>query len=154
RAAAAARVGEQPVVQLVRRGDAQALELARKPLAAGDARGEMCPLAVHGDHLRPSVAQRYRLRLPAGAPSTCTTGSLARVCALQLAFVHYPGRLARLESARSGAGPTEFLFGAVELERAGHAVDHYEVDPRAVSGRIGSRVIDRLTGRGHLPPHV
>jgi glycosyltransferase involved in cell wall biosynthesis len=73
---------------------------------------------------------------------------------LRIAFVHYPGRLSRLVAGRAGSGPTEFLFGAVELERAGHAVDHYEVDPRAAVGPFGSRVIDRLTGAGHLPPHL
>ena len=73
---------------------------------------------------------------------------------MRIAFVHYPGRLARLESARAGEAPTEFLFGAVELERQGHDVVHYEVDPDARVGRLAHRLIDRQAGVGRLPPHV
>ena len=80
--------------------------------------------------------------------------SLVDVPPLTIAFVHFPGRLARLDAARSSRAPTEFLFGAVELERAGHAVLHLEVDPRAPGGLLGTRVVNRLAGAGHLPPHV
>ena len=73
---------------------------------------------------------------------------------VRLAFVHYPGRIARLEDARDGRAPTEFLFGAVELERAGHQVSHYEVDPRAPAGRVARRLIDLQAGKGRLPPHA
>jgi glycosyltransferase involved in cell wall biosynthesis len=73
---------------------------------------------------------------------------------VRIAFVHYPGRLARLEAARSGEGPTEFLFGAVELERQGHAVSHHEVDPAAPAGRLARRLIDRQAGLRRLPPHT
>jgi glycosyltransferase involved in cell wall biosynthesis len=62
--------------------------------------------------------------------------------------------LARLDAARTGEGPTEFLFGAVELERAGHAVHHYEVDPHAPSGRVARRAVDRQAGLERLPPHL
>ena len=73
---------------------------------------------------------------------------------MRIAFVHFPGRLARLEAARSGAGPTEFLFGAVELERQGHEVTHHEVDPDAPAGRVARRLIDHQAGRRRLPPHA
>jgi glycosyltransferase involved in cell wall biosynthesis len=73
---------------------------------------------------------------------------------VRIAFVHYPGRLARLDAARAGEGPTEFLFGGVELERAGHDVRHYEVDPDAPAGRVAQRLIDRQAGLGRLPPHA
>ena len=73
---------------------------------------------------------------------------------MKIAFVHFPGRLSRLEPARSGAGPTEFLFGAVELERAGHEIEHYEVDPDAPVSRLSRRLVDGNAGRGHLPPHL
>ena len=53
---------------------------------------------------------------------------------VRIAFVHFPGRLARLEAARSGEGPTEFLFGAVELERAGHEVTPPRGRPRCAGG--------------------
>jgi hypothetical protein len=73
---------------------------------------------------------------------------------VRIAFVHFPGRLARLEAARAGEGPTEFLFGAVELERAGHDVAHHEVDPTAPTGGVRRRLIDGQAGRRRLPPHA
>lgn len=73
---------------------------------------------------------------------------------LKIAFVHFPGRIARLQDARAGLAPTEFLFGAVELERMGHEVEHYEVDPGIAGTRLGQLAIDRLAGLGHLPPHL
>ncbi len=73
---------------------------------------------------------------------------------MRIAFVHFPGRLARLDAARSGEGPTEFLFGAVELERQGHEVTHHEVDPAAPAGPIARRLIDEQAGRRRLPPHA
>jgi glycosyltransferase involved in cell wall biosynthesis len=73
---------------------------------------------------------------------------------VKIAFVHYPGRLARVEAARMGEAPTEFLFGAIELEREGHEVSHYEVDPGARVGPVAVRLIDGMAGRGLLPPHL
>jgi glycosyltransferase involved in cell wall biosynthesis len=73
---------------------------------------------------------------------------------VKIAFVHYPGRLARLEDARAGTGPTEFLFGAVELERQGHEVSHHEVDPDAPARRVARRLVDRQAGLERLPPHL
>lgn len=73
---------------------------------------------------------------------------------MRIAFVHFPGRLARLAAARAGEGPTEFLFGGVELEQAGHDVRHYEVDPAAPAGRLARRLVDRQAGLERLPPHA
>jgi glycosyltransferase involved in cell wall biosynthesis len=73
---------------------------------------------------------------------------------VRIAFVHFPGRLARLDAARAGDGPTEFLFGAVELERAGHDVRHYEIDPDAPAGGLEQRFVDRQAGLERLPPHL
>lgn len=73
---------------------------------------------------------------------------------MKIAFVHFPGRLSRLEPARAGTGPTEFLFGGVELERAGHEVRHYEVDPAAPVSGVARRLVDGNAGRGRLPPHL
>ena len=41
---------------------------------------------------------------------------------MKIALVHYPGRLARISAARAGTAPTEFLFGAIELENSGHEI--------------------------------
>jgi len=73
---------------------------------------------------------------------------------MKIAFVHFPGRLSRLEAARAGTAPTEFLFGAVELERAGHEIRHYEVDPHGQASRLGRRLVDANAGRGLLAPHL
>jgi glycosyltransferase involved in cell wall biosynthesis len=73
---------------------------------------------------------------------------------VRIAFVHFPGRLSRLDAARAGDGPTEFLFGSVELERAGHEVRHYEIDPDAPAGRFERRLVDRQAGLERLPPHL
>jgi glycosyltransferase involved in cell wall biosynthesis len=73
---------------------------------------------------------------------------------MRIAFVHFPGRLARLDEARAGVAPTEFLFGAVELERAGHEVSHHEVDPAAPVSGLARHAVDANAGRGLLPPHL
>ena len=73
---------------------------------------------------------------------------------MKIAFVHYPGRLSRLDAARAGTAPTEFLFGAIELERSGHEIEQYEVDPAAPASRVTRRLIDGNASRGHLAPHL
>jgi glycosyltransferase involved in cell wall biosynthesis len=73
---------------------------------------------------------------------------------MKIAYVHFPGRLSRLDAARAGTAPTEFLFGGVELERAGHDVRHYEVEPGAPVSRLARRLVDANAGRGRLPPHL
>jgi len=47
----------------------------------------------------------------------------------RVAFVYIKGRLARLPEVRSGAAPTEFFYGGIELERKGWQIEHYEIDP-------------------------
>jgi glycosyltransferase involved in cell wall biosynthesis len=71
---------------------------------------------------------------------------------VRLAFVHYPGRLSRLPAAHAGEAPTEFLFGAIELERRGHVIEHFQVDPSEPAGI--ATLIDRGSRRGLMPPHL
>jgi glycosyltransferase involved in cell wall biosynthesis len=73
---------------------------------------------------------------------------------MKIAFVHFPGRLARVGAARSGAAPTEFLFGAIELEDSGHDVRQYEVDPAGRASAVARRLVDRNAGRRRLAPHL
>ncbi|MCE9611245.1 MAG: glycosyltransferase family 4 protein [Chthoniobacter sp.] len=49
----------------------------------------------------------------------------------RIAFVYIKGRLARLPEVRCGTAPTEFFYGAIELERQGWKIEHYEIDPDA-----------------------
>jgi glycosyltransferase involved in cell wall biosynthesis len=73
---------------------------------------------------------------------------------MKIAFVHFPGRLSRVPGARAGTAPTEFLFGAIELENLGHEIEQYEVDPAAPASRVARRLVDGNAGRGHLAPHL
>ncbi len=62
---------------------------------------------------------------------------------LRLAFLYMKGRAARLPDAESGAAPTEFFYGAIELARQGHEVAHYELDPAPPTG-LAERILGRL----------
>jgi len=65
---------------------------------------------------------------------------------VNLVFLFNEGRLRRLERARAGEAGSEFFYGAIELERAGHAVRMLEVGAPAGSAlgrRLGS-ILDRL----------
>src|ERR1700704_3378469 len=73
---------------------------------------------------------------------------------MKIAFVHFPGRLARASAARAGTAPTEFLFGAIELENSSHGIEQYEVDPAAPVSQVARRLLDGNAGRGHLAPHL
>jgi glycosyltransferase involved in cell wall biosynthesis len=46
---------------------------------------------------------------------------------MRIAFVYLPGRLARLEGARTGKVPTDFFYGAIELEKRGHEIGYFEL---------------------------
>ena len=46
-----------------------------------------------------------------------------------LSFVYQPGRMNRLEAARRGESPSEFFYGALELEKQGLDVRVIEADP-------------------------
>jgi len=62
---------------------------------------------------------------------------------LRVAFLYMKGRAARLAEVERGAAPTEFFYGAIEMARAGHVVEHFEIDP-AASGGFAERLIGRL----------
>ena len=47
---------------------------------------------------------------------------------MRIAFVHHKGRLARLPSVERGECPTEFFYGAVELERQMRSISQFEID--------------------------
>lgn len=69
---------------------------------------------------------------------------------MRIGFVYQRGRLARRARVRRGEVPTEFFYGGVELDRAGHAVDLHELGGRA--GRaLWQRAADRLLRWRLLP---
>jgi len=59
---------------------------------------------------------------------------------MKVAFVYAGGREGRWEEARLGKVPADFFYGAVELERAGHAVTVCDLNPRS------SKAADFLNG--------
>lgn len=62
---------------------------------------------------------------------------------MRVAFLYMKGRLARLAEVEQGTAPTEFFYGAIEMQRAGHEVAHFEIDPQAPAG-LGERLIGRV----------
>jgi len=67
---------------------------------------------------------------------------------MKIAFVYAGGREVRLEGARSGKVPTDFFYGALELERLGHTISVHDLNPRP------SLFTDLLQSglNGRLPP--
>ena len=49
---------------------------------------------------------------------------------MKYAFVYAGGREVRLDGARSGKVPTDFFYGALELERLGHKVSVFDLNPK------------------------
>jgi glycosyltransferase involved in cell wall biosynthesis len=70
-----------------------------------------------------------------------------------VAFLYMKGRLARLAEVESGAAPTEFFYGAIEMSRSGFKVQHYEIDPGRPA-TLGDRILGRLWPRGTRPVKV
>lgn len=50
---------------------------------------------------------------------------------MKLAFVYVRGRMERLAAVKAGLAPSEFFYGALELEERGHEVTFLEVGERA-----------------------
>lgn len=69
---------------------------------------------------------------------------------MRVAFVYAPGRLDRLAGARAGIVPTEFFFGALELERRGHEVGYFEAADAPAPDAV-HRVLSWLYRRELLP---
>jgi glycosyltransferase involved in cell wall biosynthesis len=61
----------------------------------------------------------------------------------KVAFLYLKGRVARLADVESGVAPTEFFYGAVEMQKRGYDVALHEVDWIA-TGNFAERVIGRL----------
>lgn len=68
----------------------------------------------------------------------------------KIAFLYMKGRLARLADVESGAAPTEFFYGAIELVRRGFAVQHIEIDGSRPA-TLAERVLGRLWLRSARP---
>lgn len=62
---------------------------------------------------------------------------------MKLAFVYMKGRRERLGEVERGEAPTEFFYGAIELSRQGHEVEHFEIDPDAPD-QWTERILGRL----------
>jgi len=69
---------------------------------------------------------------------------------MKIAFLYMKGRLGRLADVQSGAAPTEFFYGAIEMARRGFKVQHFEIDPDRPAA-LGDRVLGRLWPRSARP---
>ncbi|MCG6871817.1 MAG: glycosyltransferase [Gammaproteobacteria bacterium] len=69
---------------------------------------------------------------------------------MKIAFVYMPGRRHRLAAARAGSAASEFFYGALQLEAAGHDVTIHEI-PEGVPASLGVRVGDRLAAMDLMP---
>jgi len=48
---------------------------------------------------------------------------------MKIAFLYPKGRLLRLKYLRNGLSPTEYFYGAIELEANRHKVILFDIDP-------------------------
>jgi len=55
---------------------------------------------------------------------------------MRIAFVYLPGRLSIVDQARSGKVPTDFFYGAVEMEKRGHEVGYFELSEQQRTNAI------------------
>lgn len=69
---------------------------------------------------------------------------------MRIAFVYAGGRGSRLEAARLGNVPTDFFYGAIEMERAGHEISVHDLNssPSKITGFL-NRCLN-----GFLPPRT
>ncbi len=72
---------------------------------------------------------------------------------MRIVYLYLPGRLARLPDLRTGSIPTEFFYGAPELEAHGHDVEYLDVHdvPAVKRTRI---VAELLFKQKYLPAKV
>ena len=69
---------------------------------------------------------------------------------MKIAFVFNKGRLHRLPFTRKGISPTEFFYGALELEKKGYEIGYFEVDVNWAPGIVGGG-INCLLNHGLMP---
>lgn len=69
---------------------------------------------------------------------------------MKIAYIFNKGRLTRLPKVATGETPNEFFYGAIELERAGHDVDYFEIDHNWAPGIAGGVV--NVLGQVSLVP--
>ena len=69
---------------------------------------------------------------------------------MKIAFLYNKGRLHRLPFTRKGESPTEFFYGALELERNGIEIGYFEVDVNWAPGIVGGGV-NCLLNHGLMP---
>ena len=72
---------------------------------------------------------------------------------MHICYLYQPGRITRLPELRSGSLPTEFFYGAPELERWGHKITYVEADniPARSKLRVAAELMVKLK---HLPAKV
>jgi len=72
---------------------------------------------------------------------------------MKAAFVYMPGRHERLADAAAGRAPSEFFYGAIELQRRGIDIDYVEIAPDAGNALL-RRAADRAASVRLTPCRV
>lgn len=72
---------------------------------------------------------------------------------MKIVFLYNIGRSIRLEGVRHKSHPTEFFYGAMELEQQGHDVSIVEIDPKSGASLL-STFINFFSQKGFLPDKV
>lgn len=72
---------------------------------------------------------------------------------MQITYLYQPGRIARLSKIRRGALPTEFFYGAPQLEEMGHSVSYLEVYDVPAEG-VWRVSLEKMVKRQFLPAKV
>lgn len=69
---------------------------------------------------------------------------------LSICFLYHKGRISRLSSVLEGCAPSEFFYGALELQKKGVKVDLYEIDLSKAPGIFGG-VANIAAAYNYLP---
>jgi len=72
---------------------------------------------------------------------------------MRIVYLYLPGRLARLPDLRTGSIPTEFFYGAPELEAQGHDVEYIDVHDVPAVNKLRI-VVELLLKQKYLPAKV
>ena len=72
---------------------------------------------------------------------------------MRITYLYQPGRIARLPKIRNGELPTEFFYGAPQLEEMGHSVSYLEVHDVPTEG-LTRVALEKLVKRQLLPAKV
>jgi len=69
---------------------------------------------------------------------------------VRIAYIYHTGRLSRIKAVRDSKMPTDFFYGAVELQRRGDEIGYFEIDLTKPPGIFGG-LFNLAAAQGMLP---